>query len=334
MTQTQTILRRHSEGYNPLFLDGLELKNIHFFDTNGIKFSTGHGWFSVIKGLGLIEGEQRWQYSQSNPTINIGAMCFRKRKPDFKSKEPFYIRVPREDYQDKTRKCADLYLPFDSSEWTTIKEFSMSQYEDRQLIDDLYANEHLGIGVTVPGGERIVSKAQATKEKIGDLTQGMDPELANIVNLYTQRATDYDNTKRHLESQQENIKQQLASLKCPSWIDDMVKPIGEAMLRTPELADRVMEIFGPFGIGARTSIHFYRKDIADVDRFKGDNCLSIKFEPGDLDSGELYLVDENINTKKFKEGTIGEINGMNNPVTPMPKSIKSLVQWLIHQHNK
>lgn len=120
----------------------------------------------------------------------------------------------------------------------------------------------------------------------------------------------------------------------PSWIDELLQPIAEMMLK--HLPGRHYDILGPFGIPANTSIHFYKDSVDNTTRFLDDNCLSVSFRPGDLSKGELLVVDYKVNTKRFAPGTIGEMNDLNylSQGIPMNADIQWLVDWMMEQNTE
>ena len=118
---------------------------------------------------------------------------------------------------------------------------------------------------------------------------------------------------RQREKQIERLKKKLDKL--PFWKDALIKPIAEELIK--HFPDRCYDILGPFGLSSETSIHFYRTGVDEKHKFDGDNCISITFRPGDLEKGELRIVDHKTNTGEFREGTLGEVNGMNHPTIPL-----------------
>jgi hypothetical protein len=104
-----------------------------------------------------------------------------------------------------------------------------------------------------------------------------------------------------------------------SWIGGLIEPIARGMCK--RMQGYKYSILGPFGIGARTSIHFS----------KGDSpAKSITFEPGQLP--ELRVVDFRTNTKSFAPGSMGEINGFNFPCVQVPDNAS--IQWFIDWMDK
>ena len=163
-------------------------------------------------------------------------------------------------------------------------------------------------------------------------------KIKEIIGGYVERDKKWRAAKDSLDRKIEEREAQLQRLKKrevshygarESWVDSLVKPIAEEML--PYFPGRYFDFLGPFGLGARTSIHFYKEGVDEKDRFSGRNCLSITFEPGDLDAGELRLVDEHTNTGKYRKDTIGEVNGFNHPAVDMPDTIQGLVKFMNRQ---
>ena len=156
--------------------------------------------------------------------------------------------------------------------------------------------------------------------------------ISRILKEYNSMKNEYDENEKHLDKRIEHRKAQLERLEnrrrklhFPSWVDNMVKPIAEELIK--HFQDRCYDILGPFGIGARTSIHFYKKGTDETNQF--DECLSITFEPNLFNEGKatLGVVDYNTDTQRYSKGTIGAINGFNHPLMPLPENIT--VQWLM-----
>ena len=115
-----------------------------------------------------------------------------------------------------------------------------------------------------------------------------------------------------LDKRKEAVKNQLQKLDGPWWGDEIIKRIARQLIK--QMPDRRFEILGPLGLGATTSIHFYKKGLKGNELFSNrDNCRSITFRPRDLDNGEIVIVDENTDTKKHPVNSIGEMSGFNHP---------------------
>lgn len=79
--------------FNPFFIDGRQIKRIHFFNKSGVIFSTRSGWFGNNNNFrgGLVIPE-----------------TVQKRKIDFSLCKSFFVSVPAEYYEKGL--YADLYL--------------------------------------------------------------------------------------------------------------------------------------------------------------------------------------------------------------------------------
>ena len=152
--------------------------------------------------------------------------------------------------------------------------------------------------------------------------------LESIGQKYVKAYADYQTKRKELENQIEKAQGKLEALKHPSWVEEIVKPIAKALLK--HLPCRYYEILGPFGMGSRTSIHFYKNGVTEKTKFEGRNCLGIEFNPTDLENGRLSIVDYETDTGEFKRGTIREMHGFNHPlieIEPTAK-IKDLLKWV------
>lgn len=166
--------------------------------------------------------------------------------------------------------------------------------------------------------ETILEEPKPRQRTLGELVK---PH----VELEQEKKRIYDRSKLR-EKQIERLQKKL--YKLPFWKDSLIGAIGEELVK--HMAGRRYELLGPFGLTSETAIHFYRIGVDEKHLFDGDNCVSISFRPGDLDKGELRIVDYKKNTGEFREGTIGEVNGMNHPTIPLSPdmTIEELLKWV------
>ena len=164
-------------------------------------------------------------------------------------------------------------------------------------------------------------------------------ELTDIIQRYINDSMFYLEQKRKLEQKVEQKKAQILrlekridKLKYPSWVDNILEPIAEAMLWVME-GWEYYDIMGPFGITSETSIYFYREGVPEENKCDSNNFLAIHFRPLDIFAAEIVLVDCTKNTQIYTENTIDEINGMNHPTIPLKKTIAELVIYLDEQNN-
>ncbi len=129
------------------------------------------------------------------------------------------------------------------------------------------------------------------------------------------------------QQQIERLERRLSKLNYgPYWVDEIIKPLAEEMIK--HFPGRVFDILGPFGMGCHVSIHFYKEGLEGMDRFGGDNCISITFTPLDLEGkGEIGVVNQSVDTQEYTTGTLGALNGMNHPVIPVPADVG--IKWFL-----
>jgi len=308
-------LRRRATFFKPFYVEDYRLKDIHFFDEEGLKFSTGHGWFDAYWE------DDGWKFQSQIMRLAFGIQYARKRKTDFGLDIAYYI--PRK--AERGEKHAELYIPLKAYEGETVNDATYHQYEENRVYYDLYTLKDLHVGVLVRGRTSEITEEQADQEAFEESVGNLEEPYRGIVTNYVERLTHYDRERDRLRGQIEEGKAQLDKLECPFWIDEILRPIAEHLLEQPEFADRTYDVLGPFGIGSRASIHLYKKGVPKELKFKDENCVSITFEPGNLQAGELRIVDYSRNLQRFAPGTIGELNGFNHPTIPMKRNTRELV---------
>lgn len=132
--------------------------------------------------------------------------------------------------------------------------------------------------------------------------------------------------KRHYKKEEE-LEKQIAVLEAKKkrmrypHILDYLNKLGKACL--PKIKGAIgFKVYGPFGLGNECSIYFHSKQ---KDK-SGDN----KTLAGATFTryGDGYgLKDYSKNTGRFAKGSIGELNGMNNPTIEITE--KMTLDWFI-----
>ena len=308
-------LRRRAKFFKPFYVEDYQLIDIHFFDEEGLKFSTGHGWFDAYWE------DDGWKFQSQIMRLAFGIRYARKRKTDFGLDIAYYI--PRK--AERGEKRAELYIPLKTYQGETVNDITYHQYEENRVYYDLHTMKELHVGVLARGRTSEITREQADKEAFEEYVGNLEEPYRGIVTNYVERLTHYDRERNRLKGEIATRSNQLDKLERPFWIDDIIRPIAEHLIEQPEFADRTYDILGPFGIGSRVSIHLYKKGVPEELKFKDENCVSITFEPGNLQAGEIMIVDRSRNLKKFASGTIGELNGFNYPTVPMKRNTRELV---------
>lgn len=140
--------------------------------------------------------------------------------------------------------------------------------------------------------------------------------MKELIDRYMKKYNSYWKRKSYLE-------QELKKLNCPYWIDDIIKPIAEILVK--EMPDRHYEILGPFGLCSDVAIHFYK--IGEENSL--NDCKSINFRPIDLDNGKIEIIDYNEDNKRYEEGTLRAVNGMNYSAILMTDTIEELIKYVL-----
>jgi len=146
--------------------------------------------------------------------------------------------------------------------------------------------------------------------------------LKSIKDKYSRKRRLHNSKRDNIEKELTLLEEKRKKLGYISWIDELLRPIAEEVIK--KYPDRTYDILGPFGLGSKTAIHLYKKGVKGDNLFKGKNCLSITFEPKDLDKAELEIVDYSKDTKRYAKNTIGEMNGFNYLTIPI-KSMKDIL---------
>ena len=137
--------------------------------------------------------------------------------------------------------------------------------------------------------------------------------------------------KRKIEDHQlkiEGFENELNSIGWVSWIDDIIKPIAEEMIKS--LPNRHYEILGPFGLGSTVSIHFKKTKTEDL---LDGATLSISFRPVNLETGKIEIIDYSRDLGIYGKNTLGALNGFNFPGIPMPDKINDLLVFMKNKEN-
>lgn len=157
--------------FNPFFIDGRQIKRIHFFDKNGIIFSTCSGWFG---------SNNLFRHGLEIPPAVY------KRKIDFSICQSFFVSAS-EEYAQRGQKFAELYIFVDdeSVKITEVKEISEKMTACEVWHSKIYTFEILGKEIResildhiekTPFGEQVdslLSELESQQIKIGryDLIQ-------------------------------------------------------------------------------------------------------------------------------------------------------------------
>lgn len=142
-----------------------------------------------------------------------------------------------------------------------------------------------------------------------------------LLKSFQRREARYEKARETLEQQIAALQQRMERMKRPYWINDLIKPIGEALLA--HFPGRYIDILGPFGLCSEVGLHLYREGVPEKEQLEGDNCLSISFVH-DGDRG-VAIRDYSRKTNDFPPNSIGAANGMNYAQIEVPDDAD--VEW-------
>lgn len=115
------------------------------------------------------------------------------------------------------------------------------------------------------------------------------------------------------------------------WIEGVLIPLAKRI--STELGGMEWDIYGPFGLGAETSVYFFpdnsRRDICK------DETYGITLYPQMSEERGFYLTyDTGRRSNEYPEGSIGWLNGFHHVQAELPDNILEIVALLSHHKPK
>ena len=160
--------------------------------------------------------------------------------------------------------------------------------------------------------------------------------MQHIYSAYIAADRKYHEETEHLEQLILRHKKRLKRLedKHVGWYDGVLVPMAEAISKAIEMP---YEIYGPFGLSCQTSVYFF------VNGTLGDICKDptlgltvypeFEYESGSVTKSRFCLCyDTGERTRRYPDGTIGELNDGNVVKAPLPDSMDDIVE-LLRRHN-
>ena len=118
------------------------------------------------------------------------------------------------------------------------------------------------------------------------------------------------------------------------WINLCLVPLAN---KISERLHMPYEIYGPFGLGAETSIYFYPN--GKVESLMKAETYGITIHPacrdGEGSFADRFYFSYNTGEKRnlYAQGTIGEMNGFNNVEAPLPDDLDVIVEIILKNHH-
>ena len=116
----------------------------------------------------------------------------------------------------------------------------------------------------------------------------------------------------------------------PGWYNNVITQMAERISKAIEMP---YKIYGPFGLSCRTSVYVHANDtIGDIHR-KPTLRLTIypeyEYEPDSIIKSRFRLLyDTGERTRRYADGTIGELNDGNVVKAPLPDGLDDIVDLL------
>ena len=143
--------------------------------------------------------------------------------------------------------------------------------------------------------------------------------MKELYDNYTK--TQYDIEKidekiRRLESKRSRLYEK------SGWINQIVAPLAKKLAEHFNLQ---YEIYGPFGLGAETSIYLradMKQSIVEADTWHITLC------PAFTDKRPALLYKTGEQTNDYRPGSIGWLNGFNDVLAPLPDEFDEIVKLM------
>ena len=114
------------------------------------------------------------------------------------------------------------------------------------------------------------------------------------------------------------------------WIEGVLTPLAERI--SAELGGMEWEVYGPFGLGAETSVYFFPGNGRDICK---DETYEITVYPQMSKERGFYLTyDTGVRSNDYPEGSIGWLNGFHHVQAELPNDISEIVALLSHHKPK
>ena len=134
--------------------------------------------------------------------------------------------------------------------------------------------------------------------------------------------TAYNEKIQAKEEKIKRLKAQVAKLENKGgWIRLILHPLAKAI--SAELGGLQWEIYGPFGLGAETTVYFFTEEGHDICK---DPSYFLQVEPFFEDGRMVLHYWTRKRSNDYAPGTIGELNGFNKIYEPLPDELPEIMK--------
>lgn len=169
------------------------------------------------------------------------------------------------------------------------------------------------IGALLRAHEEKKKRAEA---KRAELKQELDRILDEADSLEKEAA------KKRREAK--GVYEEMGALDYGNWTSDVLWPLADELARR---TGKSPQMFGPAGLGSRVTIAL----VDDPDkRAYEQESLEITVEPVFEDENIFFNYETGDVSDRYKPGTLGHMNGLNNITAPLPDSVEEILGLLRH----
>lgn len=147
--------------------------------------------------------------------------------------------------------------------------------------------------------------------------------LKDFNNSYVRKENFYNRRRKEIVSQVNDLQSRLARMKYPS-LEKTLLPIIKIIKQKLKANGHL--IYGPFGIGCETTVYWV-KDVEKEITTNGNVLGSLTLITDDFGWMIRDESKDSKHSKHFKQGTIGELNGMNHPSIKITEKMD--IGWLL-----
>lgn len=158
---------------------------------------------------------------------------------------------------------------------------------------------------------------QKFKNDYLERTKKYEVERNELDQKVMKRQEDINRAERSIQ----RLNKKISKLDRPSWVDTLIIPLAESLAKEFQMD---YEIFGPFGLGARTSIYWKKDKKLSITE---QETKSITLLPTNLELAQLYYeTGHKRDDVHYQPRSIGALNGMDNEILPLPDSMEDIIK--------
>jgi hypothetical protein len=160
-------------------------------------------------------------------------------------------------------------------------------------------------------------KKRRAEAKRAELKQELDRILDEADSLEKEAA------KKRREAK--GVYEEMGALDYGNWMSDVLWPLADELARR---TGKHPQLSGPAGLGSKLTIALV--DDRDKRSYEQES-LEITVEPVFEDDCMVFNYETGAVSDRYKPGTLGHLNGLNNITAPLPDSVEEILVLLRHR---